>query len=201
MIRVLIHNWWLLALRGLFAALFAIFAFSLRTAKGTWLLSAMAAAGLVVLFGLLAIAAGLCTVAAALRGAGPERSHLLLWDGIAICVFGAVILFAPRLDLIWLVNSIAVVAIVVGVLEAMMAFRLQHHIPDAWTLTLAGAVSFCLGAYFLLARTTGTESMLAWLGLYAGFSAFAILAVALRLHSLQSSVHELARHTVSPAPE
>jgi uncharacterized membrane protein HdeD (DUF308 family) len=194
MIRVLIHNWWLLALRGVFAALFAAFAFSLKTAMGTWLLSAMAAAGLVVLFGVLVLAAGLCTMAAALRGAGPDRWHLLLGDGIAICIAGSVILFAPRLDLTWLVSAVAVVAMVVGILEILMARGLRHHIPDAWILTLAGAVSFCLGAYFVIARLMPAESMLQWLGVYAGFSALAMLALALRLHNLQASVHALAEH-------
>ncbi|HEY6305690.1 MAG TPA: hypothetical protein VI488_04430 [Candidatus Angelobacter sp.] len=91
MIRVLINNWWLLALRGVFALLFAMFAFSLRTMIDTWALGAVARAGLVMIFGLLAFAAGICTIAAAICGAGTEKSHLLLWDGIAICVAAAVI--------------------------------------------------------------------------------------------------------------
>jgi hypothetical protein len=88
---------------GVFALLFAMFAFSLQTVMGMWLLSAIALAGLVVLFGLLALLAGVCTIAAAIRGAGHEKPSLLLWDGIIICVAGAAIILAPRLDLIWLV--------------------------------------------------------------------------------------------------
>lgn len=198
MLRVLIHNWWLLALRGVFAALLALFAFSMHTAMGTWLLSAMASAGLVVLFGILAIAAGISTIAAAMRGAAQDRSHLLLGDGIAICIGGVVILLAPRLDLIWLVTTVAVLAMVVGVLELTMARRLRRHVPDEWSLALSGAVSFSLGAYFVLARTMEAGSMLKWLSVYASFSAVAILALAFRLRSLQASIHELARQGAIP---
>jgi uncharacterized membrane protein HdeD (DUF308 family) len=201
MIRILIKNWWLLALRGVFALLFATFAFSLRAMIDTWVLGAMARAGVVVVFGLLAFAAGLSTIAAAIRGAGAEKSHLLLWDGIAICSGGAVILLAPRLDLTWLVYGIAVLAIGVGILEILLARTLRRHIPDEWAMALAGAGSFCFGVYFLLAPMTETFSMLRWLGIYAGFSGIAILALALRLHSLLTSVHELASSTVPAAPK
>ncbi|HEY6272915.1 MAG TPA: DUF308 domain-containing protein [Terriglobales bacterium] len=196
MIRILIKNWWLLALRGVFALLFGMFAFSLRTMIDTWVLGAVARAGLVVIFGFLAFAAGLCTITAAMRGAGTEKSYLLLCDGIAICVGGAVILFAPRLDLIWLIYAVAVFAITVGILELLLARTLRRHVPDEWALALAGAGSFCFGVYFLAAPKTETISMLRWLGIYAGFSGVAILALAFRLHSLRTSVHGLAGHAV-----
>jgi uncharacterized membrane protein HdeD (DUF308 family) len=195
MMRVLINNWWLLVLRGVFAFLFAMFAFSLETVMGTWLLSTIALAGLVVLFGLLALSAGICTIAAALRGASHEKSFLLLWDGIAICIAGAVILLVPRLDLMWLVRGIAIWALVVAILELLLARTLRRHIPDGWFLALAGAASFCLGAYFLVARTTEAIPMLRWLGVYAGFSAVTILGLAFRLHALRASAHALVRHT------
>ncbi len=201
MIRVLINNWWLLALRGIFALLFAVFALSMQTVMGTWLLSAIALAGVVVLFGLLALSAGICTVAAAIRGAGRDKSLLLLWDGIAICVAGIVILLAPRLDLIWLVDSIAVWAIIVGIVELLLARTLRRHLPDEWSLAVAGAVSFGFGLFFLVARMTEAISMLRWLGVYAAFSAVTILALAFRLHALRASVHHLAQGAVPPVPK
>jgi uncharacterized membrane protein HdeD (DUF308 family) len=200
MIRVLINNWWLLALRGVFALLFAMFAFSLQTVMGMWLLSAIALAGLVVLFGLLALSAGICTMAAAVRGAGYEKSSLLLWDGVIICIAGAAIILAPRLDLVWLVYGFAVLALVAGVIELLQARKLRRHISDEWFLALAGAGSLCLGAYLLVARPTGATTMLRWLGVYAGFSAVAILGLAFRLRALRASVHALARHSTPVTP-
>src|SRR5260370_6895136 len=169
MMRVLINSGWLLDLRGVFALLFAAFAFSVQTVTGTWLLSAIALSGVVVLFGLLGVSAGNCTIAAAIRGAGHEKSLLLLWDGIAICIAGAVILLAPRLDLVWLVRGIAAWAIVVGIVELLLARTVRRHIPDEWSLTLAGAGSFFLGAYFLVPPRTESFSMLHWLVTFAEF--------------------------------
>src|SRR6266704_1102646 len=160
MMRVLINNWWLLALRGVFAFLFALIAFSLQTVMSEWLLRAVAMAGMVVLFGLLAVCAGICTIAAAFRGAGSDKSHLLLWDGIVICIAGGAVLLVPRLDLRWLVYIVAASAIGVGILELLLARALRRHILDEWLLVLAGAGSLCLGAYFLVARTTGATSMI-----------------------------------------
>jgi uncharacterized membrane protein HdeD (DUF308 family) len=119
-----------------------------------------------------------------------------LGDGIAICIAGGIILLAPRLDLTWLVTTVAVMAMIVGVLEMTLARRLRRHIPDGWILALAGAVSFCLGAYFVFARIMEAGSMLEWLSVYAGFSALAMLTLAFRLRSLQASVHKLVHHTV-----
>ncbi len=193
MIRVLINNWWLLALRGIFALAFALFVFTLQTTMGTWLLSAIALAGTVVVFGVLAFAAGACTIVAAVRGAEHHERWLpLLFDGVVVCLGGAVILAAPRLDLIWLARIVAALAIVAGVMELLVVRRLRRHIQDEWFLALAGIASFGFGLYLLFAWNRETTTMLRWLAAYAGFSAIAILAVAYRLRALRGSVHALA---------
>jgi uncharacterized membrane protein HdeD (DUF308 family) len=194
MLRILINNWWLLALRGVFALLFAALAFSSHTVMGTWLLSAIALAGVVVFFGLLAIAAGVCTIVAGVRGAGEEKWWLLFWDGVAVCIFGAVVLLAPELDLIWLARMLAVCAVGIGIVELLMARTLRRHVPDEWFLAVSGAASFCFGLYLLLLWTQEVTTMLRWLATYAAFSGLAILGLASRLRTLRHSVHELAGH-------
>ncbi len=198
MLRVLINNWWLLALRGILALLFAALAWSTHTVLGTWLLSAIALAGIVVAFGLLAIAAGVCTIAAAVRGGGGEKWPLLLWDGMIVCVIGAGVLLAPALNLIWLVRMLAACAVGIGIVELLLARALRRHIPDEWFLALSGTVSFGFGCYLFLFWTREVGTMLRWLAAYAGFSGLAILSLAFRLRALRVSVHELARHTLSP---
>ena len=198
MIRVLIHNWWLLAMRGIFALAFAVFAVSLGSTMGTWLLTAIAQAGLVVLFGVLAFAAGACTIAAAVRGAEHHERWLpLLLDGVAVCVAGIFILAAPRLDLIWLARIVAAWAIVAGILELMVARRLRRHLQDEWLLALAGLASLCFGLYLFLLWNGEAITLSRWLAGYAGFSAFAILALAFRLRALCGSVRALAGHEPS----
>jgi uncharacterized membrane protein HdeD (DUF308 family) len=192
MLRVLIHNWWLLALRGIFALAFAALAFSVQPLTGSFLIRPIVHAGLVVIFGLLAVAAGLCTAAAAIRGPALDRSRLLLWDGIVVCIAGLVILISPRLDLTWLARIVAAWAVVVGILELLLARGLQRHLPDEWSLAVAGAGSVVFAAYFFFRGGNEASEMLRWLGVYAGFSAFTTLAFAWRLRGLRVSVHALA---------
>jgi uncharacterized membrane protein HdeD (DUF308 family) len=199
MIRTLINNWWLLALRGVLALMLAVFLFSLQPLETSPLTRPVIHMGVVVIFGLLAVAAGGCTIAAAVRRAGKEISQLLLWDGIVVCIAGSIIMFSPRVDLVWLAYIVAGWAIIVGLLEVLVARALRRHIPDEWSLTLAGLGSFILGAYFFLDRGADAESMLLWLGVYAGFSALAILALAFRLHSLRAAIHELAERNGLPS--
>ena len=194
MLRVLITNWWLLALRGVLALLFAGMAFSSHTVTGTWLLSAIALAGVVVSFGLLAIAAGVCTIVAAVRGAGGEKWWLLLWDGVAVCAFGIVVLLAPKLDLIWLARMLAVCAVLIGIMELALARTLRRHLPDEWFLAASGVASVCFGLYLFLFWTEEATGILLWLAVYAAFSGLAILGLAFRLRALRRSVHELAGH-------
>jgi uncharacterized membrane protein HdeD (DUF308 family) len=201
MIRTLINNWWLLALRGSFALMLSVLAFSLQGLEKAFVTRPIVHMGVVVIFGLLALAAGACTIASAVRNAGKEISHLLLWDGIAVCVAGSVIMFAPRFDLVWLAYLVAGWAIVVGLLEILAARKLRRHIPDEWSLTVSGLGSLILGAYFLFKRTEEAGSMLLWLGVYAGFSAIAILGLAFRLHAIRASIHELARRKVLSYPK
>jgi len=200
MIRTLINNWWLLALRGVFALAFAILAFSLRRLAESFLTRPIVHAGVVVIFGLLALAAGICTIAASVRRAGKDKSHLLLWDGIAVCIGGLVIVLAPKLELTWLVYIVAIWAVVVGVLELLIARSLRRHIPDEWSLAFAGAGSLRLGAYFLLQRSNEGASVLLWLAVYAAFSAVTILVQAYRLRALRSSIHAVAEHAGLSTP-
>jgi uncharacterized membrane protein HdeD (DUF308 family) len=201
MLRALINNWWLLALRAIFALAFGALAFSVQPMAGSFVTRPIVHAGLVVAFGLLALAAGTCTVAAAARGAAVERSRLLLWDGIAVCIAGLVILISPRLDLTWLARIVAGWAVVVGILELLMARGLRRHLPDEWFLAVAGAASIIFGAYFFSRREEEAGEMLRWLGVYVGFSAVTILAFALRLRALRASVHELAGNSELPLPK
>jgi uncharacterized membrane protein HdeD (DUF308 family) len=186
MIRVLIDNWWLLALRGVFAAVFASLVFSFRSLEESFLTRPIVHTAVTIIFALLAVAAGICTILAAVRRAGKDRSHLLLSDGLVVCIAGLVILIAPKVELASLVYLVALWAITVGALELVLARTLRRHIPDEWSVALSGLGSLVLGIYFLFDRSD--EGVLRWLGIYAAFSAVTILALAFRLFALRSSV-------------
>lgn len=195
MIRFLIRNWWLLAVRGVLALVFAALAISLQPLSRSFVLRPIIHAGIVVLFGLLAIAAGICTIAASTRGADQDRFHLMFWDGIAICAASLIILLVPWLDLWLLVRLVAAWALIAGIVEFLAALRLRRHLSDEWSLALAGTASFFLGAYFLYSRPQTESTLLRWLALYALFAGVTVLVLAFRLRSLGKTSHELARHS------
>ena len=87
MAQVLIGNWWALALRGVFAIIFAVIAF-------VW--PGITAAALVLLFGAYALVDGVFALVAALRAArhhGP--SGALVLEGILDLIIAAIVFFWP----------------------------------------------------------------------------------------------------------
>jgi len=192
-LRTLIHNWWLLALRGVFALLFALLAFSLREAAFSWLLGAIASASVVVLFGLFAFTAGLFTLGAGMRGPvhGRER-WLLLLDGLGASICGVVVAVLPDLSLFHLIYVMAWWAVFVGTVEFVIALHLRRHMKDEWLLAVFSIASILFGAGLLLSKVATELAVLSWIALYSGFSGVTILVLAFRLRSLQLQAHKAA---------
>jgi uncharacterized membrane protein HdeD (DUF308 family) len=87
MAQVLIGNWWALALRGVFAIIFAVIAF-------VW--PGITATVLVLMFGAYALVDGVFALVAALRAArhhGP--SGALVLEGILDLIIAAIVFFWP----------------------------------------------------------------------------------------------------------
>jgi len=193
MIRMLIKNWWLLFLRGIFAIAFAIFILAFLPFVPAPLLRQFAFAGLAAIFALFAFASGVLTMIAAVRGAGHGRSSwLMLADGIAVTIGGLVILLSPGLTLIHVIQLIALIDLVVGALEFVSGIHLRRHITDEWLLITGGVTSIAFAACLLLTRVGTVPAALTWIAIYAFASGLALLGLALRLRSLRNSVHTLA---------
>jgi uncharacterized membrane protein HdeD (DUF308 family) len=193
MIRILINNWWLLIIRGLFAVAFGICVFFLQPLLGTLFLQAIALTGLTLLFGLFATVCGLATVAAALRGAQRKRGlGLLLADGIAVTAGGLIVMLTPELTLLTTVRIIAATAFVVGILEVAAGVHLHRHLADEWLLMAGGVVSLIFSAYLIVVAPRDIAAVLNWTGIYAFANGAAMVGLALRLRGLRNSVHTLA---------
>jgi uncharacterized membrane protein HdeD (DUF308 family) len=97
MAQVLIGNWWALAIRGVFAIIFAVIAF-------VW--PGITAAALVLLFGAYALVDGIFSLVAALRAARHHgRSGALLLEGILDLIIAAIVFFWPVEALIAIIYS------------------------------------------------------------------------------------------------
>lgn len=193
MIRLLIQNWWLLFLRGILAIAFAIFIFVFLPFLPAPFLRQFAFAGLAAIFALFAFATGVLTIAAAVRGAGQgSSSWLMLADGIAVTIGGLVILLSPGLTLMHVIQLIALIALVVGVLEFVAGVHLRRHVTDEWLLITGGVISIAFAPCLLLTNVATVQSALTWISIYAFASGLAVIGLALRLRSLRNSIHALA---------
>jgi uncharacterized membrane protein HdeD (DUF308 family) len=199
MFRVLIHNWWVLALRGAFALLFALYVFSVQSVHFISFLRAVVLTSVVELFGLFACVGGILTIVAAIRGYTRDQEWwLLLLDGAGTFAAGLAVVLLPSVTIITLVKLIGVWAIFVGACELLIAHRLRRHVPDEWFLALAATGSILFGAYIFMVLTPEVHHVFLWLGCYALFSAATMLALALRLRKLSGQAHLIAQHAASP---
>ena len=172
-------HWWALALRGLFAIIFAILTFAVP---------GLTLAVLVILFGAYAFVDGIVAIVSAVRAAhGHGRWGAFLVEGIVGIAAGLVAFFMPALTLAVLIYLVGAWAIVTGVLEIAAAFRLRRYVRREWLLVLAGIVSVIFGILVFLAPIAGALVIALWLGAYALLFGILLLALAFRLRSLHSA--------------
>jgi uncharacterized membrane protein HdeD (DUF308 family) len=195
MIRLLIQNWWLLLVRGIFAVAFAVFIFVFLPFVPAPLLRQFAFAGLSVIFAVFAAITGAITIVAAVRG----TAWLLLADGIAVTAGGLIILFSPGLSLTHVIQLIAAIAGLVGALEISAGLHLRRHVTDEWLLLLAGFVSMAFAVYLVRSPEADRHTVLICIALYAAASGLAMAGLALRLRSVGQSIHALADSVAASA--
>lgn len=194
MIKTLIKNWWLLALRGVLAALFSVTAFLMVSSAETFTLRDFATQGVTVFLGLLTLAAGVCTIAAGVWSLRERKSWLLALDGLSVSAAGTVLVWSDRIFFPAVASALMALAIAIGLAELAAARSLRRHVSDEWFLVCAGSASFAFGLAFFVVRPARASSILIWLALYAGFGALCMLGLALRLRSLRVSAVELYRY-------
>lgn len=177
----LTENWWIFALRGVLALIFAALAFWMPQ-------SALLAMTLV--FGAFSLVNGAFNLVAAVRHIQKkERWGWLLFSGIVGILTGVVVLVAPWVatmvtaSFLW--ASVGFWAIFTGVLEISAAVRLRQEIKGEIWLAFSGLLSIVLGAIVLwIFFFRPVESFLAagWLlGFYAAVYGVTLLFLSWRL--------------------
>jgi uncharacterized membrane protein HdeD (DUF308 family) len=172
MAQVLIGNWWVLAIRGVFAIIFAVIAF---------LWPGITAAALVVLFGAYALVDGVFAIIAGVRAARHHgRSGPLLLEGILDLVIAAIVFFWPVEALIALVYFIAIWAVISGI--ALIAAGIAMiRINGEWLLVLSGIISILFGIILFVQPGAGVVGLSWWLGIYALLFGISLIGAAFRL--------------------
>ena len=177
----LTENWWIIALRGVLALIFAALAFWMPQ-------SALLAMTLV--FGAFSLVNGAFNLFAAVRHI-QKKEHWgwLLFSGIVGILTGVVVLVAPWVATMVMASflwaSVGFWAIFTGVLEISAAVRLRQEIKGEIWLALSGLLSIFLGAIVLwIFFTRPVESFLAagWLlSFYAAVYGVTLLFLSWRL--------------------
>ena len=172
MARVLIGNWWVLAIRGVFAIIFAVIAF---------LWPGITAAALVLLFGAYALVDGVFAIVAGVRAARHHgRSAPLLVEGVLNIIIGVIVFWQPVAALVALIYLIGIWAVITGIALIAAGIALIR-INGEWLLVLSGIISLLLGIILFVQPGAGVVALSWWLGIYALLFGISLIGAAFRL--------------------
>ncbi len=172
MSSLLAQNWWAVALRGVFAIVFALIAFFW---PGATLLS------FVLFFSAYMLVDGAFGIVSGIRAASSgQRWGLLILEGILNILVGIVAFIMPGLTVLFFVTLMAVWSLITGVLMVVAAFKLNPDYGRGW-LIFSGIVSVLFGIALLIAPLVGAVVLTWWLGAYALVFGIGLLVLAFKL--------------------
>jgi uncharacterized membrane protein HdeD (DUF308 family) len=169
-------HWWALALRGALAILFGLAAL---------LRPDIALEALILLFGAYALVDGVFSIVGVFRGTrGGTPRWLLFIEGVAGILAGLIAFVLPQLTAILLLYLIAAWAIVTGIAEIAMAFRLRREIRGEWAMIVGGCFSVLFGVILaVIGPVAGLFSLIWLIGIYAVAFGIMILITAFSVRS------------------
>ncbi|HXR79231.1 MAG TPA: hypothetical protein VN737_24865 [Bryobacteraceae bacterium] len=196
MMQTLSKTWWLLVVCGVLEAMYSVMNFFMVRPDGSLALRTFVnGRGAIVNMGMLALAAGACTVAAGIWSSRNGQSWLLVLNGLAFSALGLIFMFwRGPLAFRTIALLIVVMAMSIGIYEWVTARMLRSRPADEWLLGAAGVVSLGFALVFLAfvfrwikPEPASPSQTLIWMGSYFGFSAICMLWLGLRLYSLRAS--------------
>lgn len=189
MTRTSISSWWLLVICAVLYALFAITIVFVAGFDGSPALRAlMHHRNTITQMGMLALVAGICTIAAGAWNIRKSNSWLLVLNGIACTAFGAIVGLGAGRSVTFrsIASLIVVMAVSIGIYEFAVARTSRGHLTEQWLLGIAGVISVGFAMVFLafvlrwLKLYPHSAQTFRWIGSYFGFSALCMLGLALR---------------------
>lgn len=167
------RNWGWVALRGVVALLFGIFAF-------IWPGKTLAA--VVLVFGAFAFADGILSLIAAfkVRDQGKPFWSLVIVGLLGVAA-GLATFFWPGMTALLLVTFIGAWAFVMGIFEIAAAIRLRKEIEGEWLMGLSGVLSVLFGLYVFFQPGAGALALIWVIGAYAIFFGMLLIVLAFKL--------------------
>jgi uncharacterized membrane protein HdeD (DUF308 family) len=177
MLQVLGRNWWVLAVRGLVAIVFAILAFAYP---------GLTLAVLVAFVGAYFLIDGIAMLVALVRGDPVARRSA--WSvgimGVLGVIAGVVAFAWPEITALSLLFLTAAWAIVMGVFQVVAAISLRREIEGELFMALGGVLSIVFGLLLVINPGAGLLSLTWLVGLWALIFGVANLVLAWRLREL-----------------
>ncbi|MBM6579642.1 HdeD family acid-resistance protein [Microvirga sp. BT689] len=178
MSSLLAQNWWAVALRGVFAIIFALIALF---SPGATILS------LVLFFSAYMLVDGVFGIVSGIRAASNnQRWGLLILEGILNILVGIIAFIMPGLTVLFFVTLMAVWSLITGILMVVAAFKLNPDFGRGW-LIFSGVVSVLFGVALLIAPLVGAVVLTWWLGAYALIFGIGLLVLAFKLKGRKDS--------------
>jgi uncharacterized membrane protein HdeD (DUF308 family) len=175
MLSNLARNWWVFALRGVFAIVFGVVAFAWPNLTGQ---------ALVLLFGFYALADGILALVIGIGPGRGERWWGLILSGAAGIGIGVLTFIWPDTTALVLLYFIAAWLVIKGLFEVVAAVALRRVIAQEWALFLEGVVTTGLGVLLVVFPGAGLVSLVWTIGAYSLIAGAALLVLAFQLHRL-----------------
>src|SRR5947209_2170853 len=166
MVVMLVKNWWLLAVCAILDAAVSVIYLVMREEAVP--LTFHAWGRTILLLGQLTIAAGACTIAAALWRSAKGRCWLLVLNGGAMVALGVIYVYFVRYSISFRTIALLIIlmAVSIGVLELLSARRLGWVLAFAGLASIGFALVFAAFGFHAVSIAPGTHPDLLWLGLY-----------------------------------
>jgi uncharacterized membrane protein HdeD (DUF308 family) len=175
MLALLGRNWWTVVLRGVIAVLLGLAALG-------W--PQITLEVLVILLGAYLLVDGAFAIFTGVRDRSRHRQWwLLLLEGLAGIVAGAIALFLPGITALVLIYVLAAWALITGILEILAAIRLREELRGEWLLVLGGVASILFAVIVALRPTAGMIALVWLIAIYAIIFGILFIILGLRLRS------------------
>jgi len=173
MLHALARNWWAVLIRGIAALIFGVLVF---------LWPGVAGFVLVILFGAYAFVDGIFALVSAIRAAeAHERWIAFAIEGVIGLIIAAITLFHPIITALALYFTIAIWAVLTGILEIVAAVQLRKMMPNEWMLILGGVLSIAFGVLLFIYPLVGILTVIYLIAFYAVLFGILLIAFSLRL--------------------
>jgi len=176
MFSIFTKNWWVFALRGLFAIIFGVLAL---------VLPEITLISLVLMFGVFALLDGILDLVVGFATTSTNKRWWakilegLLGIGVALLTF-----IWPNITAIVLLYFIAAWSVIMGFMEIIAGIQIRKEIEDEWRMILSGAISVLFGIVLFIYPGASAISMVWLIGIFTVFFGVLLISLGFRLRKL-----------------